>query len=701
MLALSGARGQEAPGTNAAAGSAPAATNGAASNLISITLDDVALEDLVRMCSRIGGVTIMGNPTDLQWRVSVNATDADWKALLTSGLASNHLLLVKQPGTSGVYVIERGTNYVPYSGAVVQAWPPAAGWHEPSYRCPFPQRLMDVIAGLNRWTLLDNTLGNAHFAATLSCFLLLAVLCMVLMAIRRGVARGKAERSSGPTRRPMAAVTGGWTIAACLSFVYGFLLGPWIFLPLIWHLLKVDPTMPFPTPQMTALISAMSIAGSLMTLIILGVCVGVAHWLRLSEKPLRRRAVAALLAVWALPLVFLLRDAPPVREAVTWRDLPVPPVQMAESHACLQKLIGTNAPAIRHGSDHVWNLDEMCTNALAYSDEIERAWQAVSPGWASIEQLDTFPAIADLAELPNPCSDDWPNLPLPHLVNMRNLAQACCAYALLKSAQGHPDQGARVLATFHSVVRKALPYARYLGVKMMFVVVGDMAIRTAHEISINPACSQETRDILLGAFPPLSREETSLRISLKGDYVEARAYYEQRVPRVGLVLAMKEQYMPWDSVKGWILPTVTGWERHLSAVLTFLIFHPNRTARDSKVYFERWLAAAETNPLDLSHAPTSPETHARRPELHNFGGWWLVNVHPPTYTHAIRRTVQVKVHSDLLAMELARLNGKKLELPDYFTGQAFLTDEATGELYSPGLDKSPGTDDDIRLSKPW
>lgn len=73
--------------------------------LISISLDDVPLEDVVRMFTRLSGANIIATATNLEGSVTVNLEDVEWKPALTSILEMHNLALVERiPGT-GVYSI--------------------------------------------------------------------------------------------------------------------------------------------------------------------------------------------------------------------------------------------------------------------------------------------------------------------------------------------------------------------------------------------------------------------------------------------------------------------------------------------------------------------------------------------------------------------------------------------------------------------
>ncbi len=69
-------------------------------NLISIALDNVPLEDVVRLFTRISGANIIATTSNLQGTVTVNLKDVEWKPALSSILDMHNLaLLEKTPGT--------------------------------------------------------------------------------------------------------------------------------------------------------------------------------------------------------------------------------------------------------------------------------------------------------------------------------------------------------------------------------------------------------------------------------------------------------------------------------------------------------------------------------------------------------------------------------------------------------------------------
>ncbi len=74
-------------------------------NLITISLDDVAMVDVVRMFSRISRANIIATPSNLTARVTANLDGVEWKPALSSILAMHELTLLEKPAGSGVYSI--------------------------------------------------------------------------------------------------------------------------------------------------------------------------------------------------------------------------------------------------------------------------------------------------------------------------------------------------------------------------------------------------------------------------------------------------------------------------------------------------------------------------------------------------------------------------------------------------------------------
>ena len=74
-------------------------------NLISISLDDVPLQDVVRLFTRISGANIISSSTNLQGKVTVNLQDVEWKPALDSILDMYSLMVSEKVPGSGIYSV--------------------------------------------------------------------------------------------------------------------------------------------------------------------------------------------------------------------------------------------------------------------------------------------------------------------------------------------------------------------------------------------------------------------------------------------------------------------------------------------------------------------------------------------------------------------------------------------------------------------
>lgn len=74
-------------------------------NLISVALDDVPLQDVVRLFTRISGANIISSSTNLSGKVTVNLQDVEWKPALDSILDMYSLMVSEKVPGSGIYSV--------------------------------------------------------------------------------------------------------------------------------------------------------------------------------------------------------------------------------------------------------------------------------------------------------------------------------------------------------------------------------------------------------------------------------------------------------------------------------------------------------------------------------------------------------------------------------------------------------------------
>ncbi len=92
------------PGAKAGASAVVIVTN--AAQLISLSLDDVPLAEVVRLFTRISGANIIAATTNLQGQVTANLQDVEWRPALESILERQNLQLTEKPPASGIFVID-------------------------------------------------------------------------------------------------------------------------------------------------------------------------------------------------------------------------------------------------------------------------------------------------------------------------------------------------------------------------------------------------------------------------------------------------------------------------------------------------------------------------------------------------------------------------------------------------------------------
>ncbi len=83
----------------------PTTVSSSKENLISVSLDDVPLQDVVRMFTRISGANIIATSTNLQGKVTVNLQDVEWKPALSSILDMYNLAIFEKIPGSGIYSV--------------------------------------------------------------------------------------------------------------------------------------------------------------------------------------------------------------------------------------------------------------------------------------------------------------------------------------------------------------------------------------------------------------------------------------------------------------------------------------------------------------------------------------------------------------------------------------------------------------------
>jgi hypothetical protein len=473
--------------------------------------------------------------------------------------------------------------------------------------------------------------------------------------------------------------TVGWLIIATLVTIYGILLGAYAVL-----LIVVRTASPDRIWDWTG--RALLFMPWVCTWLSFGLFWSSVRLSRLGQTTTKWTLRAGIVVVLLIPLAYLMTDAPPVENDYTWKDIPTEVKNPEESYKTMMSLHDTKIDWKSVFRNVHYGSLELETDVLAHAAPIEEAWRMLEPGRKVIEDLDEFESIGDL-------TTEIDVSVRKVFIPLRNLYQQYWVNCHLKVEQGNSEEAARQLVKLQSVSRKALPNARLLVSKMIWIAVSGGNIDEAALIARSPKCTPEALRILRDGFPSLGNRETSLRTALMGDYLFGKNILEEQTNVL--------DFLP-------IRRIVNGKEEESSDVLKpiesritmALGYRKNRTIRDLKAYSDLRIAATDKDPPDFTASRFFIENRVKRPDLRNLAGWSLWIKRPDySMSKAAGTLTKIRVKSELLTMELNARLGKKVVLPDYYTGGEYLVDEKTGEFYSKGPDGIAGTEDDVRLGK--
>jgi hypothetical protein len=202
--------------------------------------------------------------------------------------------------------------------------------------------------------------------------------------------------------------------------------------------------------------------------------------------------------------------------------------------------------------------------------------------------------------------------------------------------------------------------------------------------------------ILKAGFNPLTKEDTSIRRPLITEYLGMKYMCESYLTGTNLL-----DFFTMVEV-GKEKPSPSFLKKMVSRIAFAFFFNRNRTVRECKEYYDQLITGASKCPPDISEPMTDWKMKMKRLRLGNPIGQMLVYIAIPYFSRTVETSSKLKVLSDLLAITLARRSGQELNLPDFYTGKAYIIDEKTGVAMSVGPDGLPGTEDDIKLGDwPW
>ncbi|MBI2441291.1 MAG: hypothetical protein HYV35_07975 [Lentisphaerae bacterium] len=476
----------------------------------------------------------------------------------------------------------------------------------------------------------------------------------------------------------------GWLYAVILCLIYGLLLSAYGFLLCFQE--TDEPRLSFLFLLFLALLA-----------VFIGCCFGLSWLWRRRNWDSRGRWRFALLVLLTIPVVCLMRDATPIEHDYSMKDIVPGDPKILASYDTLMVFrkdggmqVKTTDTSANYPQFQTNWFSNYLTNTIVYSESISYAWNRIAEARSVIEKLDTFPGIADLT----PQVPLGTNTPIPNFVTLRSISWTYAAYASLKTAEGHPEEGVKQLAKIQSVTRKALPHSAILVDKMIWISVARNNIEAAYVILQHPQCNPKTLEILKDAFPSISEEDVSFSRVLIGEYLGLKNICEVWLRPSNLFDAFSMTEVVGANPKP---PSL--FRKAASSFVYYLTFRKNRTFRDFRKHFDLLVEGAGKHPPDMSRADRFVKNYIRHPDIRNLGGWFMVSVAIPSFTRSSETAVRTKVLSDLLAIEIGNRLNQPVVLDDYYSDGPYGRDERTGRAFSVGPDKKPNTDDDIVLGK--
>ncbi|MBA4388843.1 MAG: hypothetical protein C0404_12745, partial [Verrucomicrobia bacterium] len=711
-------------------------TNATAEDLIDITLDDVPLQEVIRMFSKLSRMNIVVNPEYLHGNVTVNIVGIRATIALEAILDMNSLELVEKPFGSGVLVIRPKRGYDGLTDLFFMEQgntAPTNRIHITVANAPLAEVLrqiarqakiniryetkletqgnvtMDIadaeylqllrqITELQGLKLEKSPYFNAYIVGTtepntsqspyqqvdepypaalaIGLVASLASIFGLLFALPAIIIRDAGKFAETGERKPWRSMV-FWPFVLVLCIIYGWSIGTWLAWDTFFDSTGIE----------AGLVVSLATTAILFGLAILIVNVG-----RSIGWPRRRSQRILSWSIALIPIAVIMMDSSPIREDYKWEDLPRPAKDANESETCLRSLLEVQ---LARSPDCITG-DCYFTNALQVASEIDSAWTNAAAATELVKQLGSFDGIDDptAIETYDLFSGEEPN----YVMKLRQLMRIYSAYAVLKTEEHQPEEAATRLVEFHTIVMKALPYSKPLVNKMVWLAMAGYNVRTAHRIARNPSCTPTALAVLKKGFPPLTQKDISLRWCFMTSYLSNRKAVQEDIDNARYIEALS-LYKPFEIVSGGTAASGATtapsgnavsqwpparhrsgfWERNLSRLAASCFFKRNRSTRDLRRYHDLLMAQCDQRPLFASPDVGFGIDYGNRPRLSNICGWLLVQyMADARYDKARATAAKTLVLSDLLAIELRTMCGEKTDIRDYYTGENYITNPKFG-----------------------
>lgn len=457
-----------------------------------------------------------------------------------------------------------------------------------------------------------------------------------------------------------------WAVIFCLCIFYGILTGSYVTLVsgapnLCEHWITVHQAECF-----------------FFTLFFIFSAICFHRQLRKQGRDTKGHVRYALVLVLAVFLHMNLRDEPFVKGKYNWEDVSVPEKNALESYRIIADNFDHNDPKIDIDLSDI-DMEEAMSNPLEHEDAILGKWESITKARHIIDQLNEFNEIADLSE-PSEAIDI-------NFMEFEFIARIYRAYALLTLEKDESIEGIRELNKIHSIAGKALPCARYLVHKLVWMVIAERNIQTAYLI----ACRSDSGSIALAelekGFKPLRKKDISYRTAYISEYFfimkEADADLDDTDEIINDICFSIFSLGICDSVVDRL---------YLKLVLP-IILRKNMTMNNVTKQFDLLINGATNHPPEFDNKTLS---RLNKPNFQNSGGWIFLNCSAADFTFYPIKAARTKVLSDILAIYLGKKTGNRAVITDDYIAGGKYVETSDPFLYkSRGFDRKINTEDDV------
>ncbi|MDH3347998.1 MAG: hypothetical protein OEM02_07855 [Desulfobulbaceae bacterium] len=387
-----------------------------------------------------------------------------------------------------------------------------------------------------------------------------------------------------------------------------------------------------------------------------------------------------ILTVLSLTLIWIIHDQSPISSKYSWSDLPVPSENADESYGLVNQLLGSGEQGIDIDLSGV-DIREAIENPLMFEQEIITLWEDIEPARVIINELNSYDQIADLSNVDDVIQHD--------VINIVYIARIYGAYAALMTEKSESEEAARQLAQLHSVIRKILPFSRFLINKCIWMAAANQNITNAKMISTYPGVHLATLRILKQGFSPLTDQEISCRTLFISELFfiinphEVHGYNDF-FEAICSSFILSESY---DSK----------WNRLFLKFTTPIIIRKNTTRNFIVQLFDHIIEESDDHPLRFTKSKEFVSQYKKELDYGNIGGWVFNNYSIVDLVGYTENILNAKVRSDLLAIYLSEHLGVAYKIRDYFSGNDYVKSDSLYLYKSAGPDGILETGDDVQL----